>query len=89
MLTQKQTYSRDYHVSFSPVMGKLPPCSLQMGLFSAGKQSGCCEAMLLAVPCGEGGLVGMGEVKGDCVPIFFISADLAAAAAISIISCIC
>lgn len=57
-----------------------------MELFCAGKQSGFGEAKLLGVPCGEGGLVEMGEVKGDCIPFFFMSADLAAEAAISIIS---
>nr|AFK39590.1 unknown [Lotus japonicus] len=58
-----------------------------MELFFAGKQSSWVEAILLVVPCGEEGLEGTGEMMGDCIPIFFVSTDLAAAAAISIISC--
>lgn len=70
-------------------MGGLLPCNPQIELFCAGKQSGWGDAILLGVPCGEGGLEGMDEVNEDCAPFFFISADLAAEAAISIISCTC
>jgi len=66
----------------SIIKGKLPACSLQMELF-------CEEPILLVIPCGEEGLDGTGEMRVVWVPIFFISVDLAAAAAISIISCTC
>ena len=49
----------------------------------------CEEAILLVIPCGEEGLEGTGEMRVVWVTIFFISVDLAAAAAISIISCTC
>lgn len=49
----------------------------------------CEAAILLVIAFGEEGLVGTGEMRVDWVPIFFTSVDLAAAAAISIISCTC
>lgn len=79
----------DYHLTLNranTIKGELPPCSLQMELFSAGKQTDCGEGKLLEVPCGEEGIAGKSEVKG--IPLF-ISADLAEAAAINIISCTC
>lgn len=74
--------------SWRKLIGKFTPCSLQIELF-AGKGSACDEAILSAVPCGEEGLVGTGEGAGDCFTIFFVSLDLAAAAAMRIISCTC